>query len=70
MRMTASRKAAIIQLVHEYPDAKDRILSENNISQEEFDRWVELFLKGGRNALRATHVQQWRQSNTALHGAI
>ncbi|NRA98217.1 MAG: DUF1153 domain-containing protein [Rhodobacteraceae bacterium] len=61
-RWVASRKAAVVKAVNAGLISRAQALEIYALSDEEFDGWHAAVAKFGENALKATAVQRYRQS--------
>ncbi|QFG35350.1 uncharacterized protein DUF1153 [Paracoccus pantotrophus] len=60
-RWVASRKAAVVDAVHYGLLTRDEAIRRYGLTEEEFDAWARAFRQHGRNALKITHMQKFRQ---------
>lgn len=60
-RWVASRKAAVVDAVHYGLMPKAEAIKRYGLTEEEFDSWVVAFRQHGRNALKVTQLQKFRQ---------
>lgn len=60
-RWVASRKAAVVDAVHYGLLSRDEAISRYGLTVEEFDAWTDGFRRHGRNALKVTQLQKFRQ---------
>lgn len=60
-RWVASRKAAVVDAVHYGLLSRDEAIRRYGLTEEEFDAWASAFRQHGRNALKITHLQKFRQ---------
>jgi hypothetical protein len=60
-RWTPKRKEKLIIAVRDGERTRDEVLAANNISPEEFDRWLLLYDRYGSHGLRTSKVQQYRE---------
>lgn len=61
-RMTPAAKEAIIRAVRRGELARDAALATYGLSDEEFDGWERRFLEHGQGGLRATRIQDYRET--------
>ncbi len=61
MRWVARRKATVVTAVAAGMLSRDEALEMYGISGEEFDSWVKAMTTHGRNGLRVTKIQEYRQ---------
>ncbi|ABL72163.1 MULTISPECIES: CtrA inhibitor SciP [Paracoccus] len=60
-RWVASRKAAVVDAVHHGLLTRDEAIRRYGLTEEEFDAWASAFRRHGRNALKITQLQKFRQ---------
>ncbi|RDW12415.1 CtrA inhibitor SciP [Paracoccus thiocyanatus] len=60
-RWVASRKAAVVDAVYYGLLARDEAIRRYGLTEEEFDAWTSAFRQHGRNALKITQLQKFRQ---------
>ena len=61
-RWVASRKAAVVAAVEYGPLSRDEAIGRYSLTGEEFDAWAQAVQRHGRNALKVTQLQKFRQS--------
>ena len=61
-RWVASRKAVVVDAVVHHLISKQEALDRYDLSEEELDAWIAAAARHGREALKATAVQRFRQS--------
>lgn len=60
-RWVASRKAAVVDAVHYGLLPREEAIRRYDLTEEEFDSWARAFRRHGRNALKITQLQKFRQ---------
>jgi len=60
-RWVARRKAVVVLAVNAGLVSLEEVCDMYALSEEEFSSWESAMLKYGRNGLRATHMQEYRQ---------
>jgi len=60
-RWVASRKAAVVDAVQYGLLAREEAIRRYGLTEEEFDAWASAFRRHGRNALKITQLQRFRQ---------
>ena len=60
-RWVASRKAAVVDAVHYGLLSRDEAIRRYGLTVEEFEAWDQAFRQHGRNALKVTQLQKFRQ---------
>lgn len=60
-RWVASRKAVLVQAVSYGLIPREEVLERYDLSEEEFDLWVEAVQKHGIAGLKVTAIQKYRQ---------
>ncbi|WP_028711238.1 DUF1153 domain-containing protein [Paracoccus sp. J55] len=60
-RWVASRKAAVVDAVQYVLLAREEAIRRYGLTEEEFDAWASAFRRHGRNALKITQLQRFRQ---------
>lgn len=60
-RWVASRKAVVVAAVQHGLLPRDEAISRYGLTEEEFDAWVQAVARHGRNALKITQLQKFRQ---------
>lgn len=60
-RWVASRKAVVVAAVNHGLIARDEAIRRYGLTTEEFDTWSKAVRKYGRNALKVTQLQKFRQ---------
>ena len=60
-RWVASRKAVVVQAVQHGLMARDEALQRYELSAEEFDSWCSAVTMHGKDALKVTALQRYRQ---------
>ncbi|CAM3208060.1 Protein of unknown function [Paracoccus aminovorans] len=60
-RWVASRKAAVVGAVQHGLLTREEAIRRYGLTGEEFDGWVSAFRRHGRNALKVTQLQKFRQ---------
>ncbi|WP_347266243.1 DUF1153 domain-containing protein [Paracoccus sp. (in: a-proteobacteria)] len=60
-RWVASRKATVIAAVDHGLMTRDEAIGRYGLTGEEFDGWVAALHRHGRNALKITQLQKFRQ---------
>lgn len=60
-RWVASRKATVIAAVHHGLLSRDDAIRRYGLTDEEFETWVDALRRHGRNALKITQLQKFRQ---------
>lgn len=61
IRWVASRKAVVVDAVRHGLLGRDDAIRRYGLSEEEFDSWVDAVRRHGRNALKVTQLQKFRQ---------
>lgn len=65
-RWVASRKAAVVAAVRHGLLPRDEAIRRYDLSEEEFDSWVLAEERYGRNALKTTQLQKFKQSQVVF----
>lgn len=60
-RWVASRKAVVVAAVQHGLLLRDEAISRYGLTEEEFDAWARAVSRHGRNALKITQLQKFRQ---------
>jgi hypothetical protein len=60
-RWVASRKAVVVAAVEHGLLRRDEAITRYDLTEEEFDTWVQAVARYGRNALKITQLQKFRQ---------
>ncbi|MCV2447872.1 DUF1153 domain-containing protein [Paracoccus sp. DMF] len=60
-RWVASRKAAVVDAVQYGLLSREEAIRRYGLTGEEFDAWMQAFRRHGRNALKITQLQKFRQ---------
>ncbi|MDO5703476.1 MAG: DUF1153 domain-containing protein [Paracoccus sp. (in: a-proteobacteria)] len=60
-RWVASRKAVVVNAVNHGLITRDEAIRRYDLSEEEFDGWVNAIEKHGARALKVTAIQKYRQ---------
>lgn len=60
-RWVASRKAVVVDAVNHGLITRDEAIRRYGLTPEEFDTWSSSVRKHGRNALKITQLQKFRQ---------
>lgn len=60
-RWVASRKAVVVAAVEHGLLGRDEAIERYHLTAEEFDAWAGAVSRHGRNALKITHLQKFRQ---------
>lgn len=60
-RWVASRKAVVVAAVEHGLLRRDEAILRYGLTEEEFDAWVSAVAQHGRNALKITQLQKFRQ---------
>ena len=60
-RWVASRKAVVVAAVEHGLLLRDEAISRYGLTEEEFDAWARAVARHGRNALKITQLQKFRQ---------
>ena len=60
-RWVASRKAIVVDAVNHGLITRDEAIRRYGLTEEEFDTWSSAVRKHGRNALKITQLQKFRQ---------
>lgn len=60
-RWVASRKAVVAEAVQHGLLTREEALERYGLSEEELDSWVAAIQRHGRNALKVTQIQNFRQ---------
>ncbi len=60
-RWVASRKATVVDAVHYGLLTRDEAIRRYGLTEEEFDAWSSAFRRHGRDALKVTQLQRFRQ---------
>ncbi len=63
-RWVKSRKIAVIKAIDSGALSDEQACSQYNLSQEELDSWRKALNKHGPGALRTTHLNRYRRSDT------
>ncbi len=61
-RWVASRKAVVVDAVSHGLISRDDAIRRYGLTEEEFDGWTSAVRRHGRNALKVTQLQKFRQS--------
>ena len=61
MRWVASRKAVVVAAVHHGLLSRSEVIERYDLSEEEFDSWVRAIERHGRDALKITQLQKFKQ---------
>ncbi|MFC3571475.1 DUF1153 domain-containing protein [Paracoccus sp. TOH] len=61
VRWVASRKAAVVDAVHYGLLSRQEAIRRYGLTEEEFDGWAAAVRRHGRNALKVTQLQKFRQ---------
>lgn len=61
-RWVASRKAVVVQAVLNGLITRDEAIRRYDLSEEEFDGWLQAVEQHGAKALKVTAIQKYRQS--------
>lgn len=60
-RWVASRKAIVVDAVNHGLITRDEAIRRYGLTEEEFDTWASAVRKHGRNGLKITQLQKFRQ---------
>ena len=60
-RWVASRKAVVVAAVEYGLLPRDEAIKRYDLTEEEFEAWVSAVARHGRNALKITQLQKFRQ---------
>ncbi|MTH77488.1 DUF1153 domain-containing protein [Paracoccus aestuariivivens] len=61
MRWVARRKAIVVAAVKYGLLSKDDVIKRYDLSEEEFDTWAHMIERHGRDALKITQLQKFKQ---------
>lgn len=64
-RWVASRKASVAEAVHHGLILRAEALERYGLTDEELDSWISAISRHGRNALKVTQLQTFRQTPLA-----
>lgn len=62
-RWVASNKSAVVRVFMAGLVSEVDILDRYQLSREEFQSWIKRYIAGGKNALKATKLQEHRLAN-------
>lgn len=61
-RWVASNKASVVKVFMAGLVREEEVIDRYGLSKEEFQSWIDRFITGGKNALKATKLKNFREA--------